>query len=66
MHWHAIGVPEEVTLLEFEPNLEEQPPEQEVQAPRRSTRRRHGGLFGSHALQLHKRQAPEHYKPPNF
>jgi hypothetical protein len=33
MHWHAIGVPEGVTLLEFEPNPEEQPPEQEVQAP---------------------------------
>jgi hypothetical protein len=34
VHRHAIGVPEEVTLLEFEPNLEEQPPEQEVQAPK--------------------------------
>jgi hypothetical protein len=33
VHWHVIGVPEGVTLLEFEPNPEEQPPEQEVQAP---------------------------------
>jgi hypothetical protein len=33
MHWHAIDVPEGATLLEFEPNPEEQPPEQEVQAP---------------------------------
>jgi hypothetical protein len=32
MHRHTIGVPEGVTFLEFEPNLEEQPPEQEVQA----------------------------------
>jgi hypothetical protein len=30
VHWHAIGVSEGVTLLEFEPNPEEQPPEQEV------------------------------------
>jgi hypothetical protein len=30
---HAIGVPKEVTLLEFEKNPEEQPSEQEVQAP---------------------------------
>jgi hypothetical protein len=30
---HAIGVPEGVTLLEFEKNLEEQTSEQEVQAP---------------------------------
>jgi hypothetical protein len=30
---HAIGVPEGVTLLEFEKNLEEKPSEQEVQAP---------------------------------
>jgi hypothetical protein len=28
---HAIGVPEGVTLLEFEKNPEEQPSEQEVQ-----------------------------------
>jgi hypothetical protein len=33
MHWHAIGISEGVTLLEFEPNPEEQPSEQEVQAP---------------------------------
>jgi hypothetical protein len=32
MHRHAIAVPEGVTLLEFEPNPEEQPPEQEVHA----------------------------------
>jgi hypothetical protein len=31
---HAIGVLEGVTLLEFEKNPEEQPPEQEVQAPK--------------------------------
>jgi hypothetical protein len=36
MHRNAIGVQEGVTLLEFEPNLEEQPPEQEVQAPERA------------------------------
>jgi hypothetical protein len=30
---HAIGVPEGVTLLEFEKNPEEQTSEQEVQAP---------------------------------
>jgi hypothetical protein len=30
---HAIGVPEGVTLLEFEKNLEEQTSEQEVQTP---------------------------------
>jgi hypothetical protein len=35
VHWHAIGVPEGVPLLEFEPNLEEQPSEQEVQAPKK-------------------------------
>jgi hypothetical protein len=34
---HAIGVPEGVTLLEFEKNPEEQPPEQEVQAPEEAT-----------------------------
>jgi hypothetical protein len=34
---HAIGVPEGVTLLEFEKNLEEQPAEQEVQAPEEAT-----------------------------
>ena len=36
MHMHAIGVPEGVTLLEFEPVLLEEPQqaqEQEVQAP---------------------------------
>ena len=36
MHMHAIGVPEGVTLLEFEPVLPEEPQqalEQEVQAP---------------------------------
>jgi hypothetical protein len=33
VHWHAIGVPEGVTLLEFKPNPKEQPPEQDVQAP---------------------------------
>jgi hypothetical protein len=32
MYWHAIGVPEGVTLLEFELNPKEQPSEQEVQA----------------------------------
>jgi hypothetical protein len=31
---HAIVVPEGVTLLEFEKNLEEQTSEQEVQAPK--------------------------------
>jgi hypothetical protein len=30
---HAIGVPEGVTLLEFEKNLEEQTSKKEVQAP---------------------------------
>jgi hypothetical protein len=34
---HAIGVPDEVTLLEFEKNPEEQPPEQEAQAPEEAT-----------------------------
>jgi hypothetical protein len=34
---HAIGVSEGVTLLEFEKNLEEQPAEQEVQAPEEAT-----------------------------
>ena len=36
MHMHAIGVPEGVTLLEFEPVLPEEPQqalEQKVQAP---------------------------------
>jgi hypothetical protein len=32
VHWYAIGVPKGVTFLEFEPNPEEQPPEQEAQA----------------------------------
>jgi hypothetical protein len=36
MHRNATGVQEGVTLLEFEPNPEEQPPEQEVQAPERA------------------------------
>jgi hypothetical protein len=31
---HAIGVPEGVTLLEFEKNPKEQTSEQEVQAPK--------------------------------
>jgi hypothetical protein len=35
VHRNAIGVPERVTLLEFKPNPEEQPPEQEVQAPKK-------------------------------
>ena len=38
MHMHAIGVPEGVTLLEFEPVLPEeqqQAQEQEVQAPKK-------------------------------
>jgi hypothetical protein len=30
VHMHAIGVPKEVTLLEFEKNPEEQPSKQEV------------------------------------
>jgi hypothetical protein len=34
---HAVGVPEGVTLLEFEKNPEEQPPEQETQAPEEAT-----------------------------
>jgi hypothetical protein len=34
---HTIGVPEGVTLLEFEKNPEEQPSEQEVQAPEEAT-----------------------------
>jgi hypothetical protein len=34
---HAIGVPEGVSLLEFEKNPEEQPSEQEVQAPEEAT-----------------------------
>jgi hypothetical protein len=34
---HAIGVPEGVTLLEFEKNPEEQPSEQEVQASEEAT-----------------------------
>jgi hypothetical protein len=37
VHWHAIGVSKGVTLLEFKPNPEEQPPEQEVQAPEEAT-----------------------------
>jgi hypothetical protein len=37
VHWHAIDVLEGVTLLEFKPNLEEQPSEQEVQAPEGAT-----------------------------
>jgi hypothetical protein len=36
---HAIGVPEGVTLLEFEKNPEEQPSEQEVQTPEEATER---------------------------
>jgi hypothetical protein len=34
---HAIGVREGVSLLEFEKNPEEQPSEQEVQAPEEAT-----------------------------
>ena len=40
MHMHAIGVPEGVTLLEFEPVLPEeqqQAQEQEVQAPKKES-----------------------------
>jgi hypothetical protein len=37
VHIHAIDVPEGVTLLEFEKNPDEQPPEQEVQAPEEAT-----------------------------
>jgi hypothetical protein len=33
VHHHAISVPKGVTLLEFKPIPEEQPVEQEVQAP---------------------------------
>ena len=38
MHMHAIGVPERVTLLEFEqglPEEQQQAQEQEVQAPKK-------------------------------
>jgi hypothetical protein len=37
VHIHVIDVPEGVTLLEFEKNPDEQPPEQEVQAPKEAT-----------------------------
>jgi hypothetical protein len=37
VHWHAIGVLEGVTLLEFETNPQEQPPEQEVLALEEAT-----------------------------
>jgi hypothetical protein len=36
---HAIRVSEGVTLLKFEKNPEEQPAEQEVQAPKEATER---------------------------
>jgi hypothetical protein len=36
---YAIRVPEGVTLLKFEKNPEEQPAEQEVQAPEEATER---------------------------
>ena len=42
MHMHAIGVPEGVTLLEFEPVFpeeQEQAQEQEVQTPEEGSRR---------------------------
>jgi hypothetical protein len=37
VYWHTIGVPKGVTLLEFEINPEEQPPEQEVLALEEAT-----------------------------
>jgi hypothetical protein len=37
VYWHATGVPEGATLWEFEPNPEEQPSEQEMQAPEEAT-----------------------------
>jgi hypothetical protein len=69
LHIHAMGVPEDVTLLEFDgtsqkaPKVQQPKPEaQDVQLTRRSG----GWVPGSQAVQLCERQAPEHYKPPNF
>jgi hypothetical protein len=37
MYWHAIGVPEGVTLLEFELNPKEQPSEQAPEKQQKET-----------------------------
>jgi hypothetical protein len=69
VHMHAIGVPEGVTLLEFEELSEEQQPNTEDSggaAFRRSARRGRRWVPGPSSVQLCERQAPEHYKPPNF
>ena len=68
MHRHAIGVPEGVTLLEFEEPSEQQQPTPEIQEEQPS-----GEVPDEVAvecpdpsLQLCERQAPEHIKPPIF
>ena len=57
MHWHAIGVSEGVTLLEFEElSGEQQQPTPEVQEVQPS-----GEVPDEVAV-----ECPEHIKPPNF
>jgi hypothetical protein len=70
MQLHAIGVPEGITLLEFEGTCpEEQPPpvsELQVQAPEGVPEEEVVTILITNLATLSKRQAPEHYKPPNF
>ena len=69
MHRHAIGVPEGVTLLEFEEPSEQQQPTPEVQEVQPS-----GEVPDEVAVECPdhrpcnfvKRQAPKYIKSPNF
>ena len=64
MHRHVVGVPEGVTLLEFEePSGEQQQPTPEVQEVQPLGE---GPDEVAVERQLCERQAPKHIKPPNF
>jgi hypothetical protein len=66
---HAIGVPKGVTLLEFEePSEEQQQPTSEIQEvqPLGEVPDEVVVECSDHPVQLYERQAPEHYKSPNF
>jgi hypothetical protein len=63
---HAIGVPEGVTLLEFEKNPKEQTSEQEVQAPEEAAEGEVVECPDHTSCNFVKGKPLEHYKPPNF
>ena len=69
MHMHAIGVPEGVTLLEFEQVLleeQQQAQEQEVQAPEEGVNEEVLECPDHQPSSFSERQAPEHSKSHMF